>query len=138
MSKNEGTSNTNLKPPTLLEELAECGVKYNLDDVLSVIKTSSGKLVWLEKGNAKAGLEHVMSHADDFAAKVINSNDIPDLLMKALSEGEVVGYQGRGKLDRYTKLYSMTKNKESLLLWAIMGLLWVLIQHHYHKEFENE
>lgn len=58
--------------------------------------------------------------------------------MKALSEGEVVGYQGRGKGSPIYEVVFNDKNKESLLLWAIMGLLWMLIQHHYHKEFENE
>lgn len=38
-----------------------------------------------------------MMHADDFTAKGIKSNEIPELLMKTLNEGKVVGYQGRGK-----------------------------------------
>lgn len=90
------TARANLKPSNLLDELERSGVKYNPDEVLAVTKTSSGKLVWLEKGSPKAGLEHVMSHAIDFASKGIKSYEIPDLLMKALSKGEVVGYQGRG------------------------------------------
>nr|WP_269136054.1 LXG domain-containing protein [Sporosarcina cyprini] len=96
----EGTKdieNGNLKPFNLLRELSESGVKHNPADVLAVTKTSNGKLVWLEKGNSKAGFYHVMRHADEFAAKGIKTNDIPDLLMKALSEGKVVGYQGRGQ-----------------------------------------
>ncbi len=34
---------------------------------------------------------------NDFAAMGVKSNDIPDLLMKALKKGEIVGYQGRGR-----------------------------------------
>jgi hypothetical protein len=80
----------------LLIELAKNGVKYNPAEVVAVTKTASGKLVWLEIGNSKAGLEHILNHADDFAKKGIRRNDIPDLIMKALSEGEIVGYQGKG------------------------------------------
>ena len=81
----------------LLDELAKSGVKYNPDDVIAVTKTAEGKLVWLENGNSKAGLEHIMSHADDFASKGIPKDQIKDLVMEALNKGEVVGYQGRGQ-----------------------------------------
>ena len=76
----------------LLDELAKSGVKYNPNDVQAVTKMVDGKLVWLENGNSKAGLEHVMNHADDFAAKGIPKNQIQDLVMEALNKGEIVGY----------------------------------------------
>lgn len=72
-------------------------MKYNSDEVMAIAKTTSGKLAWLEKGNSNAGFDHVMRHADEFAAKEIKSNEIPNLLMEALSKGKVVGTQGRGK-----------------------------------------
>lgn len=34
----------------LLDELASSGVKYNVDDIVAIIKTLDGKLVWLENG----------------------------------------------------------------------------------------
>ena len=52
--------------------MAKSGVKYNADDVVAITKTSNGKLVWLENGNANAGLEHIMNHADEFATKGIS------------------------------------------------------------------
>ena len=44
----------------LLKELAESGVKYNSDDVVTVMRNSDGKLMWLEKGNGTAGLKHIL------------------------------------------------------------------------------
>lgn len=38
-----------------------------------------------------------MNYADDFAAKGIPQNQIQDLVMEALSKGEIVGYQGKGQ-----------------------------------------
>jgi len=79
-----------------MDELANSGVRYNSNDVAAITKTADGKLVWLENGNAQAGLEHIMNHADDFAAKGIAQNKIKDLIMTALEKGEIVGYQGNG------------------------------------------
>lgn len=94
--ENKGIGNSKWKSAELLDELANSGVKYNPDEVMAITKTASSKLAWLEKGNSNAGFEHVMRHADEFAAKGIKSNEIPDFLMEALSKGKVVGTQGRG------------------------------------------
>ena len=52
--------------------------------------------VFLEQGSEKAGLRHVMSaHGDQFAAKGVDAGSVPDLLMKALKENDVVAHQGR-------------------------------------------
>ena len=93
----KGVTQVKWNSPELLDELAKSGVKYNPNDVQAVTKTVDGKLVWLENGNSKAGLEHVMNHADDFAAKGIPKNQIQDLVMEALNKGEIVGYQGKGQ-----------------------------------------
>ena len=93
-ASNEGADN--LKPESLLDELAKSGVKYNPDDVVAVTKTADGKLVWLENGNSNAGLEHIMNHADDFAAQGISKDEISNYVMDALKNGKIVDYQGRG------------------------------------------
>lgn len=55
-----------------MAELANSGVKYNADKVVAVVKNSDGKLMWLEEGNEKSGLNHILErHADQFAAKGI-------------------------------------------------------------------
>ena len=54
-------------------ELETAGVKFTKEDVLFVTKDKTGQLVWLEKGNQRAGLEHILNgsgntggHAADF------------------------------------------------------------------------
>ncbi|MBC2235412.1 hypothetical protein HCA79_11325 [Listeria seeligeri] len=67
----------------LLDELAASGVKYNPEDVVMITKAPDGKLLWLEKGNGKAGLKHIVDgHAADFEAKGIK--DIPSFLNEVL------------------------------------------------------
>ena len=80
----------------LLDELGNSGVKYNLDSVLAVTKTTDGKLAWLETGNPKAGMQHILDHADDFANKGIKQSEIKDLIMESLTNGKIAGYQGKG------------------------------------------
>lgn len=86
----------NLKPQGLMDELASSGVKYNPNDVVAVTRNADGKLVWLENGSSQAGLTHILNHADDFAAKGISIGQLPEFITKAVSEGKIVGYQGKG------------------------------------------
>ncbi len=67
----------------LLKELEKSGVKYNAEDIVMITKTPDGKLLWLEKGNATSGLQHIKSsHSADFLAKGVN--DIPSFLKQVL------------------------------------------------------
>ncbi|ECR3486936.1 hypothetical protein F1J24_14240 [Listeria innocua] len=67
----------------LLDELATSGVKYNPEEVVMITKNLDGKLLWLEKGNNKAGLKHIVDgHAVDFEARGIK--DIPSFLNEVL------------------------------------------------------
>ncbi len=57
----------------MIDQLTKAGVKFNPNDVLFVTKDKTGQLVWLEKGNKGAGLEHILhgdgrsrGHASDF------------------------------------------------------------------------
>lgn len=51
----------------------------------------------MENGTETAGLNHIIKdHGVDFANKRIAQIEIPDYITKALSDGKVVGYQGRG------------------------------------------
>ena len=73
---------------SLLEELANSGVKYNPADVVLVVQNTDGKLMWLENGNSKAGLDHIIErHAEDFAARGIN--DIPSFLNDVLATNPI-------------------------------------------------
>ena len=91
----------NLKPQNLMNELANSGVKYNPDEVVAVTKTKDGKLLWLENGNTKSGLTHIMErHADDFASQGINN--IPQLLNSVLETTPVkMGSNPKGLFADY-------------------------------------
>lgn len=71
------------KDKNLLDELSNSGVKYNKNDVVVVGKDTTGKLLWLEKGNNKAGLQHIENrHLSDFNSK--NIQNIPEFLHDTL------------------------------------------------------
>ena len=91
----------NLKPQNLMDELASSGVKYNPDDVIAVTKTADGKLLWLEQGNTKSGLTHILErHADDFASQGID--DIPQLLKDVLKNTPIkTGSNSKGLFADY-------------------------------------
>ena len=103
ISQNANVADTdiNLKPQNLMNELANSGVKYNPDEVVAVTKTKDGKLLWLENGNTKSGLTHIVErHADDFASQGINN--IPQLLNSVLETTPVkMGSNPKGLFADY-------------------------------------
>lgn len=53
----------------------------------------------METGNSKAGLKHLIeehSKAKEFAQMGVSEAQIPEVVMKAVSEGRLVGHQGSG------------------------------------------
>jgi len=58
---NSSQSVNNLVSEDDYKLLDDAKVKYNKNDVLFVTRDSSGQLVWLEKGNPSAGLEHILN-----------------------------------------------------------------------------
>ena len=68
----------------LLKELANSGVKYNPDDIVKVMRNTDGKLMWLENGNSKAGLIHILErHRNEFLSQGVKN--IPQLLEDVVS-----------------------------------------------------
>lgn len=82
----------------MIDQLSKAGVKFNPNDVLFVTKDKTGQLVWLEKGNKGAGLEHILygdgrsrGHASDFKkALELESNQVSGYLQKVISHGSIV------------------------------------------------
>ncbi len=66
-----------------------------------VAKNSGGKLMWLENGNSKAGLTHILErHAYDFASQGINN--IPKLLNDVLKTNRInTGSNAKGLFADY-------------------------------------
>jgi uncharacterized protein YukE len=80
----------------LLEELAANGVKHDPDKVILIGKDGDGKIVFLESGNAKAGLQHVMDHANQFADIGVPRAKVSQFVFEAATTGKIIGYQGKG------------------------------------------
>jgi uncharacterized protein YukE len=80
----------------LLQELAAHGIKHNPERVLLIGKNGDGKIVFLESGDARAGLQHVMNHADQFADIGVPEERVGRFVFDAVTTGKIVGYQGRG------------------------------------------
>jgi hypothetical protein len=64
--------------------------------VILIGKDGDGKIVFLESGNAKAGLQHVMDHADQFTDIGVPRDKVGQFVFDATTTGKVVGYQGKG------------------------------------------
>ncbi len=90
-----------LKPQNLMDELAGSGVKYNPDEVIVITKTSDGHLLWLEQGNAKSGLTHILErHAVDFESQGIDN--IPQLLSSVIKNSPIkTGSNSKGLFADY-------------------------------------
>jgi uncharacterized protein YukE len=83
-------------PPTrqeLLDELKRLGIKHNPDAIVKIGKDASGKIIFLEKGNAWAGLQHIERHAGEFATVGIPEEKIADVVFEAVAKGTQVGMQ---------------------------------------------
>ena len=91
----------NLKPQNLMDELASSGVKYNPDEVIAVMKTADGNLLWLEQGNVKSGLTHILEgHAEDFASQGVDN--IQQLLNDVLKNAPIkTGSNSKGLFADY-------------------------------------
>jgi uncharacterized protein YukE len=80
----------------LLAELAANGVKHDPDKVILIGKDGDGKIVFLESGNADAGLQHVMEHANQFADIGVPRAKVSQFVFEAATTGKIIGYQGKG------------------------------------------
>jgi hypothetical protein len=78
----------------LLDELKRQGIKHNPDDIVEIGRSKDGQIVFLEKGNGRAGLQHITErHAADFANMGVPEEKIAKLVFTAVTTGRVVGAQ---------------------------------------------
>ena len=78
----------------LIDELRKNGVKFDENKIVRIGRNDDGKIVFLEEGNSKAGLEHIRRHADEFESKGIDRDEIAVVVMEAVTTGKQVGTQG--------------------------------------------
>ncbi len=82
----------------LIAELTERGIKHNPKAIVAITKLNNGQIIFLETGNAQAGWQHILEkHRPDFENRGISPNQIVDLLMLAIKQGQLLGTQGRSR-----------------------------------------
>jgi hypothetical protein len=80
-----------------VDDLVRAGVKHNPADIVDIRRLADKRIVFLEKGNPSAGLQHIiLRHAGDFARKGIPEAQIPNAIFEAITNGKVVGTSGTG------------------------------------------
>lgn len=97
----------------LIKELELGGIKFSKEDIVFITKDKTGQTIWLEKGNASAGLEHIINgngrspgHAKDFEkAFGVSKAEIPNYLNKVITNGSVISNElkdinGRSGFER--------------------------------------
>ena len=76
----------------LIDDLVAGGTRITPEDVVDIRRLPDGRTVWMETGNADAGLQHIVSrHAREFDQWGIPEADIPDFVMQGLTRNNVVG-----------------------------------------------
>lgn len=101
-------SGTSGEGKALIDEVIANGEKISPSKVVMITRDPTGKIVWLETGNSKSGLQHIIDdHGKEFNGRGISNNDIPDYVLEAVYQGKIVGTQG--KRDPRT-IYEFTYN----------------------------
>ncbi|SDZ63044.1 filamentous hemagglutinin, partial [Pseudomonas salomonii] len=104
---------------SLLDELSAKGVKFTPENVVATARSPSGQVLFLETGNSKAGLQHIIEeHGSQFAQMGVSNAQIPGAVMKAVSEGKLVGYQGTGA---GRPIYELTVNGQTQHIAVTVG-----------------
>lgn len=80
---------------SLISELAKQKIKHNPDNIVAIARAPKGRIVFLETGNKRSGLEHIVDrHGKEFVGQGVSASQIPELIMTAVTSGIVVGTQG--------------------------------------------
>jgi hypothetical protein len=114
-SRDEGQINALNIKDELINELLQNDVKISVDDIVFITRDESNQIVWLEKGNSTAGLEHIINgngitsgHASDFEkAFGISKDQIPNYLNKVISCGKIISNKliKKGNRDGFERIY---------------------------------
>jgi RHS repeat-associated protein len=83
---------------SLIDTLQANGVKLTRGAVIDIAQLDDERIVFLEKGNANKGFEHILKdHLAEFETQGISERQLPSFLMKALKTGKVIDTQGRSR-----------------------------------------
>ena len=105
-------SGTSGEGKALIDEVVANGEKISPDKVVLITRDPTGKIVWLEEGNSSSGLQHIIDrHGHEFNGKGISNSEIPDYVLEAIYQGNIVGTQGKRNPPRM--VYEFTYNGQT-------------------------
>ncbi len=76
----------------LIAELEKNKIKFTKEDMLFITKDKSGQIVWLEEGNKKGGLKHILDgHANNICKKLsVSPENLVNTIKDIVTNGEVM------------------------------------------------
>ncbi|CAD5954935.1 hypothetical protein [Planktothrix agardhii] len=83
----------------LIAELQARGIKHTPENIVRIAKCADDRIVFLETGDEKRGLQHILAKADQFARIGINEDEIVDVVMGGITKGSIVSSQGRDTVN---------------------------------------
>ena len=86
----------------LIQQLEQRHEKITRENIMRIERLPSGKIVWLETGNERAGFEHILKHLKEFEKQGLPEHELADYIMDALKNGELVGKQGTREIYEVT------------------------------------
>ncbi|MDZ8106410.1 MAG: hypothetical protein RM338_12425 [Nostoc sp. DedQUE12a] len=103
----------------LLAALSQAGIKHSPEKIVRIAKQGDGKIVFLEEGNTEAGLQHILEeHSSEFLNQGIEVEQIPDVIIAAVTQGRVIGFQGRRKTRT---VYEVSFNEKTQYIAVTVG-----------------
>jgi hypothetical protein len=92
----------NAQKKLLIAELKKAGIKHTPENIIRITQDPKGKIIFLETGKGGergSGLLHILeNHREDFLQRGITEAQIPDLIVTAISEGTIIGIQGKSRI----------------------------------------
>ena len=89
-------SGTSGEGQALIDEVISNGDKISPDKVVMITRDPNGRIVWLEEGNNNSGLQHIINeHGREFNGRGISNENIPNYVLEAVYQGNIVGTQGK-------------------------------------------
>ena len=118
-----------------IKKLENAGVKFNKEEVVFVCETNDGKLVWLEKGNDRVGLKHIISrHKQNFKDLLnINENEIPAKIHEIITSWNQLSktLKNIGGRDGYEYVY---ENNGNYIVIIVVGTNGFIVSAYPRKE----
>lgn len=86
----------------LIQQLEQRHEKITRENIMRIEQLPSGKIVWLETGNERAGFEHILKHLKEFEKQGLPEHELADYIMDALKNGELVRMQDTREIYEVT------------------------------------